>query len=87
MCCFITDPNFSGFTPLEESVRMPLKDVMASREKYFEEATRLGHKMMTDYTADTRLVYVEKQEVRDTMRYGVYFCIGTILLDWLVCSI
>jgi hypothetical protein len=81
------DPKFSGFVALGEEVKMPLSEVMASREKYFEEAVILGHKLMMDYTAATRVRYADQQEVRDTMKYGVYFCVGTILLDWLVCSI
>lgn len=86
-CCVLADPNFSGFTPLDEAVKMPVEDILASREKYFPEAVELGHKMMTDYTAETRMKYSDDKEFRDTLKMGVYFCIGTVLLDWIVCSI
>ena len=64
-----------------------MNDILISREKYFEDAASLGNKMMTDYVAETRLLYADKEETRTTLKNGVYFIIGTILLDWLVCSI
>ncbi len=81
------DPKFSGFQPLPDEQQMDVAEVLFSRNSYFPEGATIGNKLMKDYLADVRMHYVDQAEWRETVRNGSLFFVGTILLDWIICSI
>ena len=87
-CVYIwSDPLYTGMKPLPDDHLIPVDELVASRLKYFDEGNRIGTSMMNSYTGERRLVYSDKREFRENMRYGAVFFVATCLLDWLVCII
>jgi len=82
-----SDPEFTGFKPLPDNHRIPALDLLRSRRIYFAEGTLLAGQLVKDYTTNRRVHYAEKKENAKTRRRGVYFILGTIIADWIVCTI
>lgn len=82
------DPkNDSGFKALPDDYSFPVEDILKSRRLYFQEAEIVPQLVMQSFLGATRMKYEEIKENRSLVRYGAAFIMGTILLDWLVCSI
>lgn len=82
-----SDPEFTGFKPLPDNHRIPVINLLRSRRQYFSEGVEVAGKLIKDYTGSRRSYYFEKKENKQTQIKGVYFILGTILLDWIVCVI
>lgn len=72
---------------MPDDYSFPVEDILKSRRLYFQEAEIVPQLVMQSFLGATRMKYEEIKENRSLVRYGAAFIMGTILLDWLVCSI
>ena len=79
------DPNHVGMEPLDDDAIRPLEDILLTRQKYFEEGSEVARLFMESYGKERRILYNDRDETYDNMRYGMAFLFATILVDWYVC--
>jgi hypothetical protein len=82
-----TDPKFSGFQTIEDTMKMTSQQLQKARRDYYEGGTEVGLQFMRDYVGARNQYYNDKAENRQTLRRGAVFFVATCLLDWLVCTI
>lgn len=81
-CVFCwSDKAFTGFKPLPDDHTVSIPDIISSRIEYFEDGAEIGKLFSEAITSDRRLHYNEKKENRDTVRKGIAFLIGCMVLD------
>ena len=83
----LTEPTYSGFSPLPDIHMLPRDDIIKGRRKYFPESDHVALTFMKDYIGERRLYYHNIVENRQTMRSGFIFFIVTCILDVIVCTI
>ena len=81
----VADPLFTGFKPLPDEHVIPQQDLLKSRRKYFKEGTSVGNNLMISYTGERRMYYTDKKDTNETLRMGLAFLVGTVILDWAIC--
>ena len=75
------DRQFTGIKPLADDHSFSVKEIISSREEYFEEGVEVGKLFSEAVAADRRVHYHDSKENRDTARKGVAFLVSCILLD------
>ena len=84
----VVDPaNQDGFKALPDDFAYPVDTALKSRQQYFKEGETIASLFLSHVIATTRVHYHDKKEMRSNVRNGTMFIIGTILLDWYICSI
>lgn len=70
-------PEYKGFSHPLKDAKLHLSTVLKSRAEYFEAGAAVGNAMVHDLTADRRLLYYDRGELRESLRNGAVF-IGII---------
>ena len=81
------DPNFGGFKPLPDNHALPTEEILRSSHLYFQDATKMSQVFVVEIRQRFIGLQRDKDENRENMENGVWFIVGTILLDWLICTI
>lgn len=83
-CVFAwSDPEFRGFT-IEDNAKISLEAALEARAAYFESGLSVGHQMTSDFTADRRLLYHDRKELRESLRNGAVFVAIVTVLDMFI---
>jgi len=81
-CVFCwSDDAFSGIKPPDDDHRVPVGQLLAAREEYFDEGVDIGNTCASAYAAERRKHYHEKAETRAEAKKGLVFFLACCMVD------